>query len=652
MDASLFNSLPRPAPAPAPAPASVPPAEVSAVANLAPAILPFTRLTANVKGSYTHELGPVTVFVGPNRRGKTARLDAIRLALSGQHSVGPHATNLWELAPPDAGELHASLTGPSGGLSFLMRTERGKAKKPGPPEPTGLFRSFSVQDFARMFPMSEAGLLEKGTTLTRENIFRRWGSVAAVPTPMGLNEAQLAVWKEEAAKVAAAFPRADPAAQLAELGGALRRLKLRLGDQISTAAATLQNAGVPVTVQGELLPELQRDLKLAMAWEAGESFRARLSGPLTQQNEQHNQKVATYNAERAVFDAWREGRAAEGLRLRQGINNAAQQREDLRQQLVAEVELQHSGQHWKKAVDVAVAEAQAAGSRTAPCLLCSNPHFEPAAAAAQILPRILARQASVERVRLQLSQADANLREAEAAVRNWEQPEAEKSRQLTARANELQRSYESLQAAMTECQKGLQMVTTGLPPGYSRPADAPTSAQLRIEIQNIERARMAQHLLEEQARTKHELEEKRDRVKLLENEAEVLLTQCLQATEAGAVAAINRYMPRGFEVRLHLDRCEWQVVGRDGRPHGREVMSGSEFGALTVAFVCAYTEGAPARYLVLDDADLHPFDPENLRDFLQMLQAAVQEGQLTQVFLAWSRPAEIPPGCTIIDLTA
>ena len=65
----------------------------------------IARLTGtNIKGkTFDHELNPVTVFSGPNYSGKTARIDALKLALLGFHpelmkSTSSSARGMWKLS--------------------------------------------------------------------------------------------------------------------------------------------------------------------------------------------------------------------------------------------------------------------------------------------------------------------------------------------------------------------------------------------------------------------------------------------------------------------------------------------------------------------------------------------------------------------------
>ena len=70
-----------------------------------------------------------------------------------------------------------------------------------------------------------------------------------------------------------------------------------------------------------------------------------------------------------------------------------------------------------------------------------------------------------------------------------------------------------------------------------------------------------------------------------------------------------------------------------------------------VAIACAWSDGAPYRFLLLDDTDIAGFSAENVRNLLTTVAAAVKEGRLTQAFVAWSRPAEIPDeGWSVVAL--
>jgi hypothetical protein len=75
-------------------------------------------------------------------------------------------------------------------------------------------------------------------------------------------------------------------------------------------------------------------------------------------------------------------------------------------------------------------------------------------------------------------------------------------------------------------------------------------------------------------------------------------------------------------------------------------MCGAEQGALIIALVQAWTEDTPLRVLALDDEDIHAFSEKNMQKLCARLEALQREGKLTQVFVATTRPNDIPDNWT------
>lgn len=84
----------------------------------------ITNLSAqNVKGrTFSHDLGAITIFTGQQGTGKTARLDALRLALLGYHpDLGKTGKSIWQLAEATADNLTVSVRTPSGDLCRVWK---------------------------------------------------------------------------------------------------------------------------------------------------------------------------------------------------------------------------------------------------------------------------------------------------------------------------------------------------------------------------------------------------------------------------------------------------------------------------------------------------------------------------------------------------
>lgn len=90
----------------------------------------ITEVSArNFKGqTFKHELGPVTVFAGPNASGKSARLDALRLALWGHlPEIGKQPGAILGLSSDPEMEVSATLNGKSVTRRWVARTSSNKA---------------------------------------------------------------------------------------------------------------------------------------------------------------------------------------------------------------------------------------------------------------------------------------------------------------------------------------------------------------------------------------------------------------------------------------------------------------------------------------------------------------------------------------------
>ena len=149
----------------------------------------FTNVRSNVKGGVDTRLYACTAIVSErNRAGKTAVLDSIRLALTGQHPVGPHFADLCELTA-DGSAPEAVLDGPHATGTFHVPNGR----KSGDHALTGALAGFTGSA-AGLLPLSNLrDLLTLGTAKAREELFRRFGATGNIEVPDGLDESQLVV---------------------------------------------------------------------------------------------------------------------------------------------------------------------------------------------------------------------------------------------------------------------------------------------------------------------------------------------------------------------------------------------------------------------------------------------------------------------------
>lgn len=256
-----------------------------------------TRLRFNVKGGCVQgvgltpdgiPLGPDVLIVGENESGKTSVHDAFRLAWLGKHPVGPHGTNLRELAPAGADTLFAELTASDWSSRFVLSLKGGRAEKPKPPARTGTALQLTEEEIENALPFTAyRELLSVGSTLGREALIRRFGKVTSVPLPAGLSVPQKAAWQAAEAAVRAdatgnldasgtAGSASDPAAVLSEMSAHFRREKGRLSKQAKAKEAAIVVRRKALTDTGAGLEELdvlEAQLRQAETWEASAALR-------------------------------------------------------------------------------------------------------------------------------------------------------------------------------------------------------------------------------------------------------------------------------------------------------------------------------------------------------------------------------------------
>lgn len=683
----------------------------------------FEYLSGNVKGRFEHQLTSRCVaFLGPNRAGKTARLDAIQIALTGKHPVGPHGTDLFELAPENALTFHQVLRGPDGLKSeFKVEVEGGKPKKPPEkPERGGALKAIELLPdsdklFENMMPTLTMRDLIRGSTLTREAVFRRWGKITALPTPRGLTEEQLGIWSKTADEAKKAKPKADTAAVLSEMSRLFRTKKLAAGDSVKALEKLVKDREatlVPAAAGAENLPALKKQLALADAFESTAGLRAR-KAEIEAEAEAYRAKVKPYieaDKIRAQKDAevadQDRAKAATVAELAKQIEDFVVQQRSLEaevarqlaeldaatnaarstiertyaEKLKDQLEMLHGGRWLLKNIAIMHAKKDADGH--ASCVLCAN-SVDVAALEAQVAPRVEARAKSVaelekerdaEIAASQKKHAEMTAKvkkageetvarttaaraaaitahaKAEADYKAWKSVVEAERRKVEDEKNTLRQEFARIKSAQEENKLALDEAykkvtaaregeaTTELPEKY----EGPSSADLRATIKALEDAETANRQLDAEVGKLRQLELDRQLYKLLEQEATRELNGLLTRTADTANEAVNRYMPAGFKAVLDVEEAQWQVIGTDGRAHGKKVASGSEMGALVVALSLAWTEGAPARYVRLDDEDIAFFDAETLPHVLRALKAATIDGRLHGVYIGWSRAHEIP----------
>lgn len=219
----------------------------------------FTHLETNVKGYISTELGPCTAIVGQNQQGKTRILDAIRLALTGKHHIGPNASDIHELTPDESVSVFSRLTENDGRVHrFEITVEDGRPKKPWKAE----------YPYAQLLCVDRIGeLLTFGSVRLREALIERWGQERRSEAPLGLNATQQQLWTQ-----------AESIAQnnLADMCKWFRGQAKQANDKIraiTTMMPVVEDTGYGI----EQLPALESQLLAAEQYEAAQSIEAKLA---------------------------------------------------------------------------------------------------------------------------------------------------------------------------------------------------------------------------------------------------------------------------------------------------------------------------------------------------------------------------------------
>lgn len=607
----------------------LPPTPEVQPASTPPASTPFlAKVESNVKGGVNRDLGACTAIVSErNRAGKTAVLDAIRLALTGQHPIGPHMVDLVGLTA-DETTPWARVTGPSASASLAFP----KGKRP---EHTldGDLAPYA-QDASRLLPLvAMRDLLTLGTAKAREELFRRFGGSDELPSPVGLDDNQRILWSE-----ALASAQGDVVERLSQAGSFVRSHKRTLSAQVKAleeAKAAFQQTA-PVT--DDVVRNLEARLEAVRQFAGNEALRAAFrqveerlvsligayeAAPKPMEPEALQKALAALDAAASTVEHEANlAKAREALVAAQNDSRLYSLIHKLRKRIPTDGCLACGGQVHGNAqplIDAAekTARAEAENVRTL---------SETVEAGEQALSDLIRRRDD-EKTRVRLDNERT----------------ASQHAALVAALKAAKGEYERLQALVTSAG------------GVEAPAD--NEATLRAELAAARMAKLTAAKASGIAAELRDLKTAQQDAKAVESVLATTLDTLAGGVKTAAEDAVNRWMPPGFRATLTLvdaedkPTCRWEVVGSDGRSHPRGAASGAEWSALAVAIACAWSEGQKHRFLLLDDADIAGFNGENIRAMLDTVSAAVRDGRLTQAFVAWSRPNEVPTeGWTVVRL--
>lgn len=628
-----------PTPATPPTPPPAPAAEhdlaqvpivptVTAPATPSTGILPaFNRIDTNVKAGAAADLSPLVAIVGNNKAGKTSIIDAMRLAINGRHPVGVHMSDLLELAPNGSDKIEVSLLSPVGSVFFTA--EKGK------PIQHEFHGALKVLDNDTVRVHALPSLLMRsfisGDSKARQHIFARFGGGAAAGglIPEGLNPEQTALWHTGWSESAAVVTKKNPAPTddliLTELVGWMRRAKLEAGRRIKSDETRVEELEAQASNAGaEQLPALEELYTQALAAEAqsgSHELLERKRGLLAQVNQQ----ARDFIDRQPEFDA-----------LIESINTTVQQA----QARIAELEAQKpdnvSGRRIERlrvVIELLDAALQAGHTVCPVCVAGAD---------------LAARKAFYEQRLAQAEKSQEGYLKATTEIAGCQ----ELIRTAEADVKRHTANREANRASIKNAAATLKAEIADLEAVVRQPYTGPSSTVLKQQIDAIRVAVAVQDQIADVKKTIRQTKTMQETAKRLEGEADDILQALVRRISTSVETAVNKYMPTGFVAKLDMSDggCEWKAIGGDGRAHNRHTMSGAEMSTLLIALALAWTDGAPLRVLLLDDADVGPFHstPANLRALLQRLSDAVAAGQLSQVVVAGIREDEVPTGWQVI----
>lgn len=609
----------------------------------------FRRIVSNVKGrDMDIPLAACTAVVSErNRAGKTAVLDAIRLALTGKHPIGPDAVDLAGLTA-DASLPFATLSGDAASTTFFFPD----GKKTPALTVAGEFLTLPTAEAGKLLPMvANRDLLTLGTAKAREGLFRRYGAevlATATVVPVGLSPEQGKLWNQaiEGDRTALTL---DTVEKLAAAGTWIRSHKLGLGKQVKALEeekqrlhdlAVAAGAGAPTD---DLINGIQKKIDTHRAMASTTLLRSRAAQSESRllelipvyQNTPQPMKAEEFEAAKAAITAkYPMDQLRKSVETGQEFITAQQKNVRLFTMMVG------LRKHLLSSGD---------------CLICVPSGYEhDNAKIAQLVKeaeeQLKTAQLAVQAAEHSWSQDAAYLNEAQ-LLRNNEIAELERTR--AQQTNVYERVLADIKAAKANHEAAQAMLAE------AGVAEVPSESLevLQQQLQALNNAKAEGNRATTLASDIRRITTEQEDTKTVEKQLGLRLNELVASVRTSAQSAVNAWMPSGFVAALMLEdtdgkpACRWEVLGADGQPHPRGAMSGAETAALQVAIACAWSDGQKYRFLLLDDADLAGFNAENVRNALTMVAAAVKAGKLTQAFVAWSRPQEIPDeGWSVVQL--
>jgi hypothetical protein len=592
----------------------------------------FRKVESNVKGGVSVPLSTCTAIVSDrNRAGKTAVLDSIRLALAGGHPVGPHAADLAGLTA-DGSLPWAKLTGDKAEASIEFPSGRKTPKH----ELTGALADLTPEQQANLLPLvAMRDLLTLGTAKAREELFRRFGSAVSELSAEGLNEAQTNLYQSLLAQT-----KGDPVQRVTDAGTLVRSHKRALSERLK--ALEDEKSRLATDSAGFLPPEEVKRLEDLLTAHDRYQQAANLRQTVEQQ-------AAALNEAIEAFSALAQPQTEAEFKALQSMRPEYARLAELKAKVEALRAEATSTSSTARLLE-SITYLRRLLTQGTSCLVCNNAHVPNAADLLKTAEEMHARE--TESIRRAIE--EKALAESALAVLTNEVEQMERA--ARAAWQQATMTYQQAQARLRAQADAYQQNKTVLESmgGSEVPALDPTT--IRTKLDEARGALSQKERATSLAATIRQVKNEQADAKAVESVLAESMTQLAEGVKLKAQNAVNEWMPDGFRAVLQLEKdgkpeCRWEIVGSDGRPHPRGAASGAEWSALAVAIACAWSEGAPYRFLLLDDTDIAGFSAENVRNILHTVSEAVKAGRLTQAFVAWSRPGEIPEeGWSVVAL--
>lgn len=598
----------------------------------------FQLVESNIKGGVRTELGPCTAIVSKsNRAGKTSVLDSFRFALTGTHPIGPHASDLAGLTK-DGSFPTASIQGV--GTNCSARFPKGK--KTVDHHVVGPLADLTDEQRKGLLPLSSTrDLLTLGSAKAREELFRRFGDAETQnPKPRGLDSQQEALFQRAYNSSAG-----DVVERLAAAGTWLRSHKRALSERLKALeeekSRLFGEASEGGAVTDDLIAALEAKLEQWSAYKRGSTLRENLTRSESDLNAAVDQ-LSSYGAVETPesFD--------QRMSQAQAVSPSAAATEKL---LKLRDELDQASKRLRLLETILTLRKALDGQAQHPCHVCAEPFHGSSYELVEAAERAVAEEKSrLAGQTLAVEQAKENYLELE---RQWAAFYVEEKRKYDTASN----GYNMAKAKVAALAHTYKLALGAVENAGALTAPDESEESLRARLDQAKLSLAHSDRGEEVSAAIRTLKDEQGDCKAVEVVLEHTLTKLLEGVKDKAEAAVNSWMPAGFKASLCLEsddgkpECRWEVVGVDGQPHRKGALSGAEWAALSVAIACAWTEGQPYRYLLLDDTDIAGFSAENVANILHTLSAAVKADRLTQVLVAWSRPQEIPSeGWTVVEL--